>query len=100
MTHGPVVEAYVNDDKDLHIDCSVIKLPSTEWETSQDTLGMIISDATMSGELSDKMKYEYSFSNPNRKSTKRPSELIPESEVKKARKDRYLLDYIPEMRTF
>lgn len=31
---------------------------------------------------------------------KSPSELIPESEVKKARKDCRLLEYIPEMRTF
>ena len=100
MTSGPVVEAYVNDDKDLNIDCSVIKLPKDKWETPQDTLGMVISQSGSSEELDNMLKYEYSFDNPNHKSPKRPSELIPKSEVEKAKKDRDLLNYIPDMRTF
>ena len=100
MTTGPCVEGYVNGDKDMWISCSVIRLPKDEWRTPQDELGMVISDGGMSGKLGDMLKYEYSFANSNRKPIKKPSELIPKSEVEKAKKDRDLLNYIPEMRSY
>lgn len=100
ITTGPVIKGYIDGDKNLNFDCDVIRLPKNKWKTPQDELGMIISDSGMSGALGDMLKYEYSFDNPNRKPMKRPSELIPKSEVEKAKKDRDLLKYIPEMRTF
>lgn len=100
MTTGPYIDGYVNGDENLWFTCSVVRLPKNKWKTVQDELGMVIGDSGMSGELGDMLKYEYSFDNPNRKPMKRPSELIPKSEVEKSKKDRDLLKYIPEMRTF
>lgn len=98
MVSGPYVEGYVNGDKDLEFDCEVIRLPENKWKTSQDELGMVVTRAEPSGALGDMLKYRYSFNNPNHKGEdKRPSELIPKSEVEKAKKDRYLLNFIPEM---
>ena len=100
MVSGPYIEGYVNGDKDLAFDCEVIKLPEDKWKTSQDELGMVITDPDFSGKLDDMTKYEYSFNNPNRKVEKRPSELIPKTEVEKVKKDRCLLNFIPEMMSY
>lgn len=100
MTTGPYIEGYVNGNENLNFSCAVIKLPKNKWKTPQDKLGMVIAISGTSYELDKMVKYEYADDNPNRKPMKRPSELIPESEVEKAKKDRDLLKYIPEMRTF
>lgn len=100
MTTGPYIVGYVNGDKDLNFTCSVIRVPKDKMETVQDELGIVISDSGISGELDDMLKYEYADENPNHKSVLSPSELIPKSEVEKAKKDRYLLKYIPEMRSY
>ena len=100
MVSGPYIEGYVNGDKDLNFDCDVIRLPKDEWRTPQNELGMVIAVSGMSGKLTDKRRYEYSYRSSYSKSMKRPSELIPKSEVEKAKKDRYLLKYISEMRSF
>lgn len=97
MVSGPYVEGYVNGDKDLNFDCDVIKVPKYKIDNEQDKLGMVIAISGTSYKLDKMMKYEYSDNNPNRKVEKRPSELIPKSEVEKAKKDRYLLNFIPEM---
>lgn len=101
MTTGPYIEGYVNDNRNLNFSCYVIRLPKDKWKTLQDELGMVITDPEPSEALGDMLKYRYSFDNPNRKGEeKRPSELIPKSEVEKAKKNRDLLDFIPDMRTF
>ncbi len=100
MTVGPYIKGYVNGDKNLNFSCDVTRLPENEWKTPQDELGMVIAMSGMSGKLTDKRKYEYSYHSSYSKTMKRPSELIPESEVEKAEKDRDLLNYIPEMDSF
>lgn len=97
MVSGPYVEGYVNGDKDLNFDCDVIKVPKYKIDNEQDKLGIVIAISGTSYKLDKMMKYEYSDNNPNRKIEKRPSELIPKSEVEKVKGDRYLLNFIPEM---
>lgn len=97
MVSGPYIDAYVNNDKNLWITCDVIRVPENKMDNEQDKLGMVIGDSGVSGGLNNKLKYEYADDNPNHKSVLSPSELIPKSEVEKAKKDRYLLNFIPEM---
>lgn len=97
MVSGPYIDTYVNNDKNLWITCDVIRVPENKMDNEQDKLGMVIGDSGVSGGLNNKLKYEYADDNPNHKSVLSPSELIPKSEVEKAKKDRYLLNFIPEM---
>ena len=100
MVVEPVIKGYVNDDKNLDFTCSVTKLPENEWKTVQDELGMVITDGGLSDGLSRMQKREYSTLYSDTKGKLAPSELIPEAEVKKAKKNRDLLKYIPEMDSF
>ena len=97
MVSGPYIDAYVNDDKNLWITCDVIRVPENKMDSEQDKLGMVIADSGLSGKLVNMQRQEYSDEHSNTKEKKSPSELIPKSEVEKAKKDRYLLNFIPEM---
>lgn len=100
MVSGPYIDGYVNGDKDLNFECEVIKVPKDKMDNEQDELGMVIVDSGVSEELARMQKREYSDFHANTNEKKSPSELIPKSEVEKAKKDRYLLKYIPEMRSY
>lgn len=100
MVYGPYIEGYVNGDKDLNFECEVIKVPKDKMDNEQDELGMVIGDSGVSGKLARMQKREYSDFYANTKEKKSPSKLIPKSEVEKVKKDRYLLDFIPEMNTY
>ena len=97
MVSGPYIDAYVNNDKNLWITCDVIRVPENKMDSEQDKLGMVIADSGLSGKLVNMQRQEYSDEHSNTKEKKSPSELIPKSEVEKAKKDRYLLNFIPEM---
>lgn len=100
MVSGPYIDAYVNNDKNLWITCDVIRVPENKMDSEQDKLGMVIGDSGLSGKLVNMQKQEYSDEHSNTKEKKSPSELIPRSEVEKVKKDRYLLDFIPEMMSY
>ena len=97
MVSGPYIEGYVNGDKDLNFECEVIKVPENKMDSEQDELGMVIGDSSSSDGLSRMQKREYSTLYPGTKGKLAPSKLIPKSEVEKVKKDRHLLNFIPEM---
>lgn len=66
-------------------------------DSERDELGMVITDSGLSHGLSKMQKREYSTLHSNTKPIPAPSDLISKLEIEKAKKDRYLLNFIPEM---